>query len=242
MAHSLLKHGLKSSQEWQFLAANHCISRGKDARNMEAFFQLTAPCGDTNCDELFDNHDQALRTLGATIKSTGKNTDHTLFELNQQAPPGSTFLGWNATPVAYTHNQPLYRISHPSGAPQAYTEHTVDAITQACGGWPRGNRIYSRDVIGATEGGSSGSPLLNADSQVVGQLTGGCGYNLEDVCDYAANNTVDGAFANYFDDVSQYLDPDTGCTPEPEICDDGIDNDCDNLVDTDDPDCGGRPS
>ena len=31
--------------------------------------------------------------------------------------------------------------------------------------------------------------------------------------------------------------PIPGCIPQPEICDDGIDNDCDRHTDCDDPDC-----
>lgn len=223
-----------------FLTANHCISRSRDARNMEAFFQLIAACGQTNCDELFSNHPQELRTLGATIKDTHKLTDHTLMTLNQPAPDGSSYLGWNATPIAFTDGTQLFRISHPSGAPQAYSEHEVDIIRTACGGWPRGNYIYSRDLHGTTEGGSSGSPLLNLSGQVVGQLTGGCGSGGENFCDYESYSTVDGAFANYFEDVREFLDPEGGsCTPVPEVCDDNVDNDCDGFIDILDSDCDG---
>ena len=49
--------------------------------------------------------------------------------------------------------------------------------------------------FGVTEGGSSGSPVVNSSGQVVGQLSGGCGYNINDVCDEVQNRTVDGAFA-----------------------------------------------
>lgn len=226
-----------------FLSANHCISHGKDARNLENFFQLKAPCGTNDCEDIFDhraNHPQELRTLGAKIKSTGKNTDYTLFELKGAAPIGSSYLGWNAQPVAGSEGQLLFRISHPSGAPQAYSEHVVDTNATECRSWPRGDRIYSKDVEGATEGGSSGSPVVNDSSQVVGQLSGACGTNVNEVCDNVNNATVDGAFAAYYDEVASFLDPDPGsCQPEPEICDDDIDNDCDGLVDGDDPDCQG---
>jgi NS3 serine protease len=70
---------------------------------------------------------------------------------------------------------------------------------------PRGTFIYSRDITGATEGGSSGSPVLNASGQIVGQLYGACGFNLNDVCDAASNATVDGAFAGYYSQVSSFL-------------------------------------
>ena len=232
-----------------FLSANHCISRGKDARNLENFFQLAeSSCETPTCDDLFDhraNHPQSLRTLGATIKSTGRNTDYTLFELKEAAPTGSSYLGWNASPVAFSNGANLHRISHPGGAPQAYSMHDVDTSAVTCQSWPRGDRIYSRDVVGATEGGSSGSPVVNASSQVVGQLSGACGFNLSDTCDNVLNATVDGAFANYFNDVSQFLDPGTSCTDQENNCSDGVDNDCDGLVDGLDPDCndpgGGFP-
>lgn len=226
-----------------FLSANHCISRGKDASSLENFFQLTKPCNSgSSCPSIFDirdNHPQNMRTLGASILSTGKDADYTLFQLNQSPPGDSTYLGWTNTPVAFDDSADLYRVSHPGGSPQSYSEHEVDTGAQTCRGWPRGNRIYSRDMVGATEGGSSGSPVVNFSGQIVGQLSGACGYNLGDVCDSSSNATVDGAFAAYFDRVSDWLDPTPGigCEPEPEICDDLVDNDCDGDVDLDDSDC-----
>ena len=98
-------------------------------------------------------------------------------------------------------------------------------------------------MVGATEGGSSGSPVVNSSGQIVGQLSGACGTNLNDNCDAVNNATVDGAFAAYFGDVEQFLDPGNGggctVTESPETsCFDGQDNDCDGDVDGDDSDCG----
>jgi hypothetical protein len=229
-----------------FLSANHCISRGKDARNLETFFQLfETDCNPDTCDDIFGhraNHPQALRTLGATILETSRTSDFTLFELNEAAPAGSAFLGWTDTPVANSDTAPLYRISHPAGAAQAYSTHEVDTSKGTCSSWPRGAWIYSEDTFGATEGGSSGSPVVNVGGQVVGQLSGACGLNPGDVCD-VSNATVDGAFANYFSQVSSYLDPSpSSCTPSSEVCDDGTDNDCDGAADCSDSDCTGDPA
>jgi len=197
-----------------FLTANHCISKGSEANTLQAFFQYEVPCNGT-CPALYFYNQSPPpypRTVGATIRAANRTSDYTLLQLNQPAPAGSTFLGWSTTAVANSNGAALYRISHPGGAPQAYSTHAVDTSKGTCRSWPRGAWIYSSDTLGATEGGSSGSPVLNASGQVVGQLSGACGTNVNDNCDSTHNATVDGAFANYYCGVQPILNPgDTSC-------------------------------
>ncbi len=236
---SLLNDTVTTSQIPYLLTANHCISRAKDASNLQAYFQFTISCGSTSCPA--QTNPGGIQRLGATITATGTGGDFTLLTLNQAPPSGSVFLGWNNTAIANTNNALLYRISHPAWAPQAYSAGHVDTSAPTCTGWPRGERIYSRTTTGGTEGGSSGSPVVNASSQVVGQLSGACGTNVNDDCDQVNNATVDGAFAFYWPSVQPFLNPGT-CTPTTEVCTDGIDNDCDGLIDCADSSCSADPA
>ncbi len=188
-----------------FLTANHCFSSQASANGLEAFFQFS-----TNCNgSCFNPDGNSPRVLGATILANSANTDFNFLRLNGNPPAGSVMLGWTTSPVAFSNNTNLFRISHPKGAPQAYSTQRVSTSAGTCGTLPRGNFIYSRDTSGATEGGSSGSPVVNSSGQVVGQLFGACGTNLDDVCDSNRNATVDGSFAVTFSSIQQFLDPST---------------------------------
>jgi lysyl endopeptidase len=188
-----------------FLTANHCISSATEASSVETYFDYATTCNNPNCTQPYNDPGE---TIGSQIVASNGTSDYTLLRLSSAptTPDGSAvYLGWNSTAVANTNNTGLYRISHPQGSPQAYSEHVVDTSKPTCRSWPRGNWIYSRDTLGATEGGSSGSPVVNGGGQIVGQLSGGCGFNVNDSCDAASNATVDGAFAAYFSQVSSIL-------------------------------------
>lgn len=195
-----------STQIPYFLTANHCISKKREASSMEAFWNFTTPCNGA----CYDPDGVVPSTLGASILATNRTSDYTLMQLASSPPLSTTFIGWSSQAVAFSDGVGLFRISHPQGAPQAYSEHVVDTGKPTCQTWPRGNWIYSHDTLGATEGGSSGSPVMNASGQVVGQLSGACGFDVDDVCNAQDNATVDGALAAYFSDVAQFLDPSDG--------------------------------
>jgi hypothetical protein len=226
------------SQIPYFLTANHCLSSNSVAGNLEAYFQFSISCGSTNCPS--QTNPGGIQRLGATVKASSSSGDFTLLQLNQTPPSGSVFLGWNSAPIANTNNAALYRISHPAWAPQAYSDGHVDTSAPTCTSWPRGERIYSRTTTGGTEGGSSGSPVVNASGQIVGQLSGACGTNVNNACDNTNNATVDGAFAFYFSSVQPFLG--TSCSPTTEVCNDGIDNDCDGATDCADSNCATAPN
>lgn len=193
-----------------FLTANHCISSSGEASSLETYFDYETTCSNPNCTQPYNNVGE---TVGATIKAGSSNTDVTLLQLSSapSSPDGVvTYLGYLTTAVANTNNLGLYRISHPKGSPQAYSEGVVDTTKGTCRTLPRGNFIYSRDTIGGTEGGSSGSPVVNSAAQIVGQLYGACGTNVNNSCDSASNATVDGAFAVSYPLLAPFLNPGGG--------------------------------
>ena len=116
----------------------------------------------------------------------------------------------------------LHRISNANFGPQVYSQQDVDTGSPVCGTFPRGNFIYSDNNTGGTMGGSSGSPVVNAAGEVVGQLFGCCGFDCADNCASAPTNwTVDGAFAVTWPFVEEFLDPPVECTTDSE-CEDNL--------------------
>jgi hypothetical protein len=190
-----------------FLTANHCLSKNSTAQNVSFYWRFAT----TTCNGVCPlNTGWPFKTTGASVSATNRRGDFTLLRLTANPPAGSVFLGWTSAPVANTNGAQLYRISNPNFGPQVYSQHNVDTSSPTCSGWPRGERIYSRDITGATDGGSSGSPIINASSQVVGQLSGACGFDASNACAGGpgeANATVDGAFAYYYSTVQPIINP-----------------------------------
>ncbi len=188
-----------------FLTANHCVSKNNNASNVQFYWQFRTSSCNGGCPS---NSGWPYKTTGSTVSTTGRKGDFTLLHLNSNPPSGSVFLGWTNAPVANTNGVALKRVSNPNFGPQVYSEHTVSTSAPTCQGWPRGERIYSRDTLGGIDGGSSGAPVVRSDSsQIVGQLSGTCGYNSGDPCDSVSNATVDGALAYYYATVRPFINP-----------------------------------
>ncbi len=190
-----------------FLTANHCFDAS--IANLETWFNYTTDSCNGECPGslVHGGTIPPSDTVGITVVVTGTVGDYTLATLDEDPPAGATFLGWNNSPVAFSNGTPLYRISNANFGPQVYADYEVDTSSPVCGGIPRGDWIYSTNIQGSTMGGSSGSPILNRDSEVVGQLTGCCGYNCADDCDFVNNWTIDGAMASYWSAVEPFLAP-----------------------------------
>ena len=186
------------------LTANHCLSKAGTAKNVSFYWRFRTSACNGACPS---NTGWPYKTTGAGVAASNRSGDYTLLTLNTAPPAGTVRLGFTNVAVANTNGVALHRVSNPDFGPQVYSEHTVSTTAPTCQGWPRGERIYSKDTLGATDGGSSGSPVVNASDQVVGQLSGGCGTNVNNVCDAASNATVDGALAFYWNSVKPFINP-----------------------------------
>ncbi|MEJ2146249.1 MAG: DUF5719 family protein [Acidobacteriota bacterium] len=188
-----------------FLTAHHCISTVAGALSSEVFWQYQT----SGCGQPYPSLYAFPSSLGANLLASSDATDFTLLLLSEAPPDGSYFLGWTENDLSHAGGTELYRFSHPLGSPQSFSKHIISAIPTpgVCGPLPQGRFIYSKDAIGAVEGGSSGSVAVLSSGQVVGQLFGACGANIGDVCDADSNSTIDGNLAESFDQVAQWLDP-----------------------------------
>jgi len=187
-----------------FLTANHCLSKANVAKNVTFYWRFRTSTCNGSCPQ---NNTWSLKTTGSSVAATNRTGDYTLLQLTANPPAGTVRLGFTNAPVANTNGVALHRVSNPNFGPQVYNEQTVSTSAPTCQGWPRGQRIYSYTTLGGTDGGSSGSPVVNASDQVVGQLSGGCGTNVNDPCDNTHNATVDGALASYWSAVQPFLAP-----------------------------------
>ena len=193
-----------------FLTANHCINTPEAAASLECIWRFqTASCGAGFTD--FPSTDGFPRTLGATLLAHRPESDFAFLQLGEDPPAGSVYLGW--TTQRPPGGTTLHRLSHPKGAQQAYSTQTVaadgDALT--CGVLPAAQFIYSARAIGSTDGGSSGSPVIWYQDdvlQIAGQLYGSCfDENATDICARQGRRQVDGRFETTYAYIAGWLDP-----------------------------------
>ena len=106
--------------------------------------------------------------------------DFVLLELGQTIPSayGAYYAGWNRGNSASGSGVSIH---HPSGHEKKISTYTSNLSTTTYnGGWSGAHWLVTwvgtANGHGVTEGGSSGSPIFNANGQAVGHLSGGASF------------------------------------------------------------------
>ncbi len=142
-----------------FLTARHCVNTQAAADTTIVFWKYHTSA----CNGLVPSFSSVPRTAGSNLKVKSDSSDFSLLLLDGKPPGGTTYLGWNTG--ALQTNTAITVIHHPDGT---WKRISFGKVTQTSGNFWR--VVYSQS---STEGGSSGSPLLNSSKQVVGQLSRG---------------------------------------------------------------------
>lgn len=178
------------------LTANHCISNETNAKRA-IFYWNYEWTGCADGDLLYGDY-----TSGATLKATNKKSDFTLLEIASQpkAEYRVFYSGWTIDPSPPTG---AVIIHHPDADAKKISIEEHKLFLEGSF-WK-----VPHYEVGATELGSSGSPIYNMNHQVIGQLFGG--YST---CDKPRNDFY-GAFhiswssgTNPQTRLKDWLDPD----------------------------------
>ncbi len=147
-----------------FLTANHCLG-GNVGTWVFYFNHESSTCSGSN-----GPTDNSIS--GSTLRASNSYSDFALLELNS-TPPASwnvQYSGWDRSDSESAVANAV-GIHHPSGDVKkiCFEENAPYHSAQA------GAQVWFIDQweLGVTEGGSSGSPLLNQDHRIIGQLYGG---------------------------------------------------------------------
>jgi len=166
-----------------FLTADHCISDEAMARTVEAtFYYQTGSCG---------AQDPGARVgesiLGATllVRDEIRKGDYSLIQL-KSAPQNAYFFGWSTAEPAL--GAKFTAIHHPAGTHKriSFGVRVEDQSFGLSGDRDALQLIPSefyyqvRKTEGRVQGGSSGSPLINENRQIVGTLTSGPVYSEDE--------------------------------------------------------------
>ncbi len=166
-----------------FLTANHCYS---DPSDWVFWFNWHREGCQTGVASAHDD------ISGATLKARNADSDFCLVEFSTAIPASYMvfYSGWDKRDIA---NNSSVGIHHPSGDvkkiswdnnPNSSSDYDPNPYL-ADSHW----KITNWDD-GATEGGSSGSPLFNQDHRIVGQLHGGWASCTNNAADYYGKFSV----------------------------------------------------
>ena len=119
-------------------------------------------------------------TTGAIIKSNNSSSDFALLQLTENPKEIATpyYLGWD---VSGNSGSGGVCIHHPNGDVKKISTYLISPASSNYASYNNDNNgkhwrvnwAQTLNGYGTTEGGSSGSPLLNSNHRVIGQLHGG---------------------------------------------------------------------
>lgn len=186
------------------LTANHCISSASEARSANLIFgDETAVCNGTDAD---------VHLLGAEAGATYLTSasfeygDYSLLTLTAPAPAGVYLFGWNTTAPAI--GDPVVGIHHPAGswARISFGQRDADAPINIGGVEVAPGIDYQVSYTqGIIEPGSSGSPLLNANAEVIGIASGSAEQSGASACQLGNQRASYGKLAVAYPALQPYL-------------------------------------
>lgn len=156
-----------------FLTANHCISTSSEAKSLITYFNYE----NSSCSA--DDASKKQTLSGATLLANSSYNDFSLLELKETLPESYEpfFLGWDASGDIPQSGSVIH---HPAGTPKCISIDNDPLLSYAKTiNWEDKTNSdpdthwQSTYEIGADEGGSSGSPILDQNHRIVGQLHGG---------------------------------------------------------------------
>lgn len=177
-----------------FLTADHCLGNTADGAGASfnasqwsfgfQWYTNTPDCA-TFANTVGSNAPTRVLT-GATLKANRSASDFALFELNQMPPAAWDLFygGWNKSATPSTQQLGIHHPSFDIMKLSRNDQSTFATTFQGTQTW-----IIADWDYGVTEGGSSGSCLLDINGHIVGQLYGGFA---------ACSGTNDNGTADYY--------------------------------------------
>ena len=185
-----------------FYTAAHCIDTNSAANTLTThWFYQRAQC-DTGGEPAYTQVAGGAQLLYASTAS-----DATLLRLNNPAPAGAWFAGWDAATVGAA--TPITGVHHPRADVKKVSLGSV--LGMASPGAAYGSMIVTRWSYGVTEPGSSGSGLFTAvgspatDYRLRGGLWGGASS-----CDRPTDQDFYSRFDQAYAAIAKYIDPPPG--------------------------------
>ncbi len=181
-----------------FLTANHCINKESEAQSAVFYFGLEA----NGCNDVPYNNGHTLS--GSDLIASGKvngvtHLDFSLLKLSSVPPISYNpyYAGWSRVSSAASIDS-VVCIHHPQGDLKKISKSFRPLSVGSFTGYDQYSHwLISRWDVGATEGGSSGSPLFDNQRHIIGDLTGG-----QATCD----NPVNDYFAQFYQSWDKYND------------------------------------